>query len=41
MLSRDEREDLRERLDRWFSLLFLLAAVVLVLVIATQPLQPP
>lgn len=44
MLSRDEREDLRERLDRWFSLPLLLAAVVLVLLLvieATQPLQPP
>lgn len=44
MLSREEREDLRERVDRWFSLPLLLAAVVLVLLLvieATQPLQPP
>lgn len=44
MLSTREREELRDRLDDWFDLPLLLAAVVLVLLIvieATQPLRPP
>lgn len=44
MLSKQERQDLRERVDRWFDLPLLLAAIALVLLLvieATQPLQPP
>ena len=44
MLTQREREELRERLDRWFDVPLLLAAVVLVLLLvieATQPLRPP
>lgn len=44
MLSKEEREDLRERVDRWFDLPLLLAAIALVLLLvieATQTLQPP
>lgn len=43
-MNRHEREDLRERIDEWFDLPLLLAAVVLVLLIVVetvQPLRPP
>ncbi len=44
MLTAQEREELRERVDRWFELPLILAAVVLLLLIvieATQTLQSP
>jgi voltage-gated potassium channel len=44
MLSRTEREELRERVDRWFDIPLILAAIALVLLIvidATQTLHPP
>lgn len=44
MLSTEEKEELRDRVDRWLELPLLLAAVVLVLLLvieATQPLRPP
>lgn len=44
MLSRRQKEELRERVDEWFDLPLLLAAVVLVLLLvveATQTLRPP
>ena len=44
MLSPREKEELRERVDDWFDLPLLLAAVVLVLLLVievTQPLRPP